>query len=110
MLAPSPTAARRVVVRAKHRRLARRPSTATISPAELPAQSLASLIAEYSAIFSGSWKPVTVRKHRDDFARFHAWLAANDIPETIATLEFGVLARYVQWLRERPKVSGVWRG
>jgi integrase len=74
------------------------------------AQPLRPLIAEFVAVFGSAWRPVTQRKHRDDFARFTIWLEANRLPVTTASLDFMVLVRYVEYLRHRPKVSGVWRG
>jgi integrase len=78
--------------------------------ADLPALPLVPLIAEYTATFGGTWRPVTRRKHRDDFARLIAWLEANRKPVTTASLDFMTLVDYVGYLRVRPKVSGVWRG
>jgi integrase len=43
-------------------------------------------------------------------AAFIAWLEANGLPVTTASLDFLVLVDYVGYLRVRPKVSGVWRG
>src|SRR5450759_586382 len=77
---------------------------------DLPALPLAPLIAEYTATFGGTWRPVTRRKHRDDFARLIAWLEANRKPVTTASLDFMTLVDYAGYLRVRPKVSGVWRG
>src|SRR5450759_4689635 len=77
---------------------------------DLPALPLAPLIAEYTATFGGTWRPVTRRKHRDDFARLIAWLEANRKPVTTGSLDFMTLVDYVGYLRVRPKVSGVWRG
>jgi integrase len=68
------------------------------------------LIAEFSATFGVAWGPVTQRKHRDDFARFLAWLERSQIEATTHALEFLTLAAYVEDLRRRPKVAGVWRG
>src|SRR5664280_2314199 len=76
----------------------------------LPALPLRPLIAEYTATFGSTWRPVTRRKHRDDFARLVAWLTANGLPVTTASLDFMTLVDYVGYLRVRPKVSGVWRG
>src|SRR5450756_818526 len=77
---------------------------------DLPILPLAPLIAEYTATFGSTWRPVTRRKHRDDFARLIAWLEANGLPITTASLDFPTLVDYVGYLRIRPKVSGVWRG
>src|SRR5664280_711005 len=77
---------------------------------DLPALPLRPLIAEYTATFGSTWRPVTRRKHRDDFARLIAWLEANGLPVTTASLDFMTLVDYVGYLRVRPKVSGVWRG
>jgi integrase/recombinase XerD len=68
------------------------------------------LIAEFSATFGVAWGPVTRRKHRDDFARFLAWLERSGIDASTNALEFLTLAAYVEDLRRRPKVIGVWRG
>src|SRR5665811_1677553 len=77
---------------------------------DLPALPLRPLIAEYTATFGGTWRPVTRRKHADDFARLVAWLEANGLAVTTASLDFMILVDYVGYLRVRPKVSGVWRG
>src|SRR5450759_5138636 len=77
---------------------------------DLPALPLRPLIAEYTATFGSTWRPVTRRKHRDDFARLIAWLEANGKPVTTGSLDFMTLVDYVGYLRVRPKVSGVWRG
>jgi integrase len=71
---------------------------------------LGPLVAEFSTTCGLGWGPVTRRKHRDDFARFLAWLEATEQSATTAALELPVLAAYVEHLRHRPKVSGVWRG
>ena len=76
-------------------------------PEPLP---LVPLVAEFSATFGVAWSPVTRRKHRDDFARFLAWLVHSRIEPTTDALGFLTLAAYVEDLRARPKVSGVWRG
>ncbi len=81
-----------------------------LPPQQLPPLPLAPLVAEYTATFGSTWSPVTRRKHRDDFARLIGWLEANDLPATTAGLEFSVLVRFVESLRARPKVTGVWRG
>ena len=80
------------------------------SVAPLPDRPLVPLIAEYSATFGSTWRPVTRRKHRDDFARFTSWLEAHDRAVTTASLDFATLVAYVEDLRSRPKVSGIWRG
>jgi integrase/recombinase XerD len=77
---------------------------------DLPALPLRPLIAEYTATFGSTWRPVTRRKHADDFARLVAWLTENRLPVTTASLDFPTLVDYVGYLRIRPKVSGVWRG
>jgi integrase len=77
---------------------------------DLPALPLRPLIAEYTATFGSTWRPVTRRKHADDFARLVAWLTENGLPVTTASLDFMILVDYVGYLRVRPKVSGVWRG
>ena len=71
---------------------------------------LVPLIAEFTATFGVGWGPVTRRKHRDDFARFLAWLETSGIEPTTEALGFTTLAAYVDALRHRPKVRGVWRG
>jgi integrase len=68
------------------------------------------LVAEYTATFGSTWRPVTRRKHADDYARFVGWLGAKGLPSTTASLDFGTLVEYVTELRTRPKVRGVWRG
>ena len=73
-------------------------------------RALEPLIAEYTATFGSTWRPVTKRKHRDDFAPFTGWLRAHDRPVTTASLDFPTLVAYVDELRTRPKVNGVWRG
>jgi integrase len=73
-------------------------------------QPLRPLIAEYTATFGSTWRPVTQRKHADDFRRFTGWLEANGLPASTASLDFMTLVRYVTDLRSRPKVAGVWRG
>jgi integrase len=77
---------------------------------DLTALPLRPLIAEYTLTFGGTWRPVTRRKHADDFDRFVAWLEANGKPVTTASLDFPTVVDYVGYLRIRPKVSGVWRG
>ena len=77
---------------------------------DLPPLPLRPLIAEYTATFWSTWRPVTRRKHADDFARLVARLTANGLPITTASLDFPTLVDYVGYLRVRPKVSGVWRG
>jgi integrase len=79
-------------------------------PDDLPALALRPLIAEYTATFGSTWRPVTRRKHADDFARLIAWLEANGLPVMTTSLDFMTLVDYVGYLRVRPKVSGVWRG
>lgn len=68
------------------------------------------LIAEYTATFGSTWRPATRRKHRDDFARFVAWLEEHGRPVTTGSFNFSTLVEFVDDLRNRPKVSGVWRG
>ena len=68
------------------------------------------LIAEYTAMYGPSWKPVTARKHRDDFRRLLEWLAATGREATTASLDFLTLAAFVTELRTRPRIAGVWRG
>jgi integrase len=88
------------------------PTTARGSSARdrLPGLPLQPLITEYTATFGSTWRPVTRRKHADDFARFLTWLEANKRPATTASLDFMTLVDYVTDLRSRPKVTGVWRG
>jgi integrase len=73
-------------------------------------QDLAPLIAEFTATVGATWGPVTTRKHRDDFARFEAWLRADGRPVTLESFDYLTLIAYVNDLRSRPKVTGVWRG
>ena len=80
------------------------------SIAPLPDRQLRPLIAEYTATFGSTWRPATRRKHQADFARFMTWLEAHGRPTTTASLDFPTLVDYVEDLRVRPKVSGVWRG
>ena len=68
------------------------------------------LIAEYTAIFGSTWRPATRRKHRDDFGRFVRWLEDHDRPITTGSFDFATLVEFVDELRTRPKVAGVWRG
>jgi integrase/recombinase XerD len=68
------------------------------------------LIGTYVATFGSTWRPVTQRKHADDFTRFLDWLAATGRPSTTESLDFTTLVDYVTDLRTRPKVRGVWRG
>jgi integrase/recombinase XerD len=107
MVVGSDATTRRRPVRPKHRPAGTRLVDRRATP---PVRSLASLIAEYTAIFGPGWRPVTARKHRDDYARFLGWLRQEDRPGTVEALSFEVLLAYVSWLRSRPKVSGVWRG
>jgi site-specific recombinase XerD len=82
---------------------------ATIAPA-IGWRPLEPLIAEYTAMYGPSWKPVTARKHRDDFRRLLDWLAATGREATTASLDFLTLAAFVTELRTRPRIAGVWRG
>ena len=77
---------------------------------EAAALPLRPLVAEFTATFGVGWGPVTRRKHRDDFERFLAWLEASGIEPTTEALSFTTLATYVDDLRHRPRVRGVWRG
>src|SRR5664279_4249694 len=58
---------------------------------DLPPLPLRPLIAEYTATFGSTWRPVTRRKHADDFARLVAWLTENGKPVTTASLDFPTL-------------------
>jgi integrase len=80
------------------------------APATVPALPLAPLIAEYTATFGSTWGLATRSKHAGDFARLLAWLIANGLPVTTAALDFPTLLAYVEELRVRPRVTGVWRG
>lgn len=75
-----------------------------------PARSLGPLIAGFSATCGLDWGPVTRRKYATDFDRFRAWLSAAGKSDTTETLDVPTLAAYVADLRQRPKVTGVWRG
>jgi len=86
------------------------PTRRAARPPDPGAVPLEPLIREFSATFGVAWSPVTRRKHRDDFARFLAWLDRSGIGATTGALDFLVLAAYVEDLRRRPKVAGVWRG
>src|SRR5665811_426317 len=55
------------------------------------AQPLRPLIAEFTATFGSTWRPVTQRKHADDFRRFTGWLEANGLPASTASLDFMTL-------------------
>ena len=77
---------------------------------EAPALPLRPLVDEFTATFGVGWGPVTRRKHRDDFARFLAWLEAEGVEATTGALTLPTLAAYVDALRHRPRVRGVWRG
>lgn len=68
------------------------------------------LIALFVAEFGVGWRPSTRAKHACDFARFLDWLRATDRPLTLASFDFLTLVAYVEDLRTRPKVHGVWRG
>ena len=76
-------------------------------PEPLP---LRPLIEEFTATFGIGWSPVTRRKHRDDFGRFLEWLETTGRESSTEALGFTSLAAYVDALRHRPKVRGVWRG
>jgi hypothetical protein len=54
---------------------------------DLPALPLRPLIAEYSATFRSTWRPVTRRKHADEIVRFIVWLQANGLTGTAVLLE-----------------------
>ena len=97
---------RRLVPRGRRPRL-RRPTSAPVA-AGLP---LRPLIAEYTATFGSTWAPVTRRKHADDFARFIAWLEANGLPVTTASLDFHDPRRLRRpTCASGPRSQGVWRG
>ena len=90
-------------------------STARSWPAPQPAvppqgAPLAPLIATYTALYGSAWRPLTCAKHAADFRRFLDWLAATGRPATTTALDLHTLAAYVEELRSRPKVCGVWRG
>ena len=71
---------------------------------------LVPLVAEYTALYGCSWRPLTRAKHAADFRRLLDWLAATGRPATTAALDFLTLVAYVEDLRMRPKVTGLWRG
>jgi integrase len=79
-------------------------------PSSAPVLPLLPLIAEYTATFGSTWGAATRSKHAGDFARYLAWLDANGLPATTASLDFPPLLAYVEDLRARPRVTGVWRG
>jgi site-specific recombinase XerD len=106
--APSAGASRSGGIRAKLWQAIQAGLDGSVGP--LPARPLKPLIAEYTATFGSTWRPVTRRKHRDDYARFVRWLESNERPITTGSLDFATLVAYVEHLRTRPKVSGVWRG
>ncbi len=92
-------------------RIADPPSVATQPPVgPVAGRELAPLIAEYSAIYGPSWKPATVRKHRDDYRRLLDWLTETGRPTTTASLDFLTLAAYVTELRSWTPSRGVARG
>ncbi len=68
------------------------------------------LIATFVAEFGVGWRASTRAKHACDFTRFLDWLHATDRPLTLASFDFLTLVAYVEDLRTRPKVHGVWRG
>ena len=89
-------------------RIADPPSVSTQPPVGPAAgRELAPLIAEYSAIYGPSWKPATVRKHRDDYRRLLDWLTATARPTTTASLDFLTLAAYVTELRSWTPSRGI---
>jgi site-specific recombinase XerD len=102
------TAARTGGIRAKLWQAVQAGLDGSVTP--LPDRALRPLIAEYTAIFGSTWRPMTRRKHHGDFARFVDWLEREGRPVTIASLDFATLVDYVDQLRTRPKISGVWRG
>jgi integrase len=53
---------------------------------------------------------LTRAKHAADFRRLLDWLAATGRPATTVALDFLTLVAYVNDLRMRPKVTGLWRG
>jgi site-specific recombinase XerD len=102
------TAARPSGIRAKLWQAVQAGLDGSVTP--LPDRPLRPLVAEYTAIFGSTWGPMTRRKHLADFARFVDWLEHEGRPGTIASLDFATLVAYVEQLRSRPKISGVWRG
>ncbi len=105
---PRPVADRPTGIRAKLWQAVQSGLDGSVAP--VSQRPLEPLIAEYTATFGSTWRPVTRRKHRDDFARYLAWLETNGRPVTTASLDFATLVAFVEDLRTRPKVSGVWRG
>jgi integrase/recombinase XerD len=77
------------------------------SPLDPP---LEPLIAEYTATFGSTWTARTRAKHEGDFVRFTDWLKRHDRPLTTASLDFATLLAFVDELRTRSKMVGVWRG
>ena len=71
---------------------------------------LGPLVATYTALYGASWRPLTCAKHAADFRRFLDWLDDTGRPATTASLDLATLAAYVNDLRSRPRVTGVWRG
>jgi site-specific recombinase XerD len=106
--APTGGASRSGGIRAKLWQAVQAGLDSSVTP--LPDRPLLPLIAEYTATFGSTWRPATRRKHRDDFDRFTRWLDANGRPLTTASLDFATLVAYVEHLRTRAKVSGVWHG
>src|SRR5437870_12417689 len=103
----SATAARGGGIRAKLWQAVQAGLDGSVTP--LADRPLRPLIAEYTAIFGSTWRPMTRRKHRDDFARFVDWLEREGRPVPIASLDFATLVAYVEPLRRRPAIAGVWR-
>jgi integrase/recombinase XerC len=79
-------------------------------PTRRTAASLPDLIDRYTRIFGATWRPVTRRKHAVDFGRFLAWLDARGIEATADAISYPVLIDFVEDLRTRPRIAGVWRG
>jgi integrase len=87
-----------------------RRSRVWVETAQQPAAPLKPLIAEFCSSCGLGWKRITRRKYADDFSRFLGWLGATGRPATTEAFDVPTLAAYVAELRQRPKVTGVWRG
>ena len=85
--------------------MARTRESSTVRP-----EDLAPLIDESKAARATIWSEATKKKHEADFARFLAWLARSNRPQTTESLSFAALVQYVDDLLHQPAVHGVWRG
>lgn len=72
-------------------------------------QPLEAVIAEYTALFEGSWKPSTKVHYRDSFRKLLDWLGASGRSATTSSLDFKALLEFVNHLRDQPSLRGAWR-